>query len=173
MNGLRVSALLVAITAVAAGCRSEADAADAESQLAARQKRVEQRIAAAATDSATLRPVAQWVLPEILREVSGLAITPDGRILAHNDESATVYVIDPKRGVVLKKFSVGANPLVADFEAITVSGSEIFMLESNGRIYQFREGEDEANVRFVVHDTKLGKECEFEGLAVQPGTGEF
>ena len=44
-------------------------------------------------------------------------------------------------------------------------GDTIFLLDSNGKLYQFREGANRGHVEYSVHDTELGKECEFEGLA--------
>lgn len=118
-------------------------------------------------------PVARWVLPSVLREISGVALTSDGRILAHNDQRGRVYVIDPRRGVITKQFSIGKKAVAADFEGIAVSGGDIFLLESNGDVYQFREGDDGKRVDFTRYDTKLGKECEFESIEIEPGTGAF
>ena len=166
-------ALLLSLVGVAGGCRQQADAAT-DTLLAAREKKVEARIAAARRDTTgQLAPVAKWVLPDVLREVSGVAVTSDGRILAHNDERARVYVLHPSRGVIVKEFTVGERGLAGDFEAITVSGSDIFMMMSNGDVYQFREGKENDFVPFKRFDTKLGKECEFEGMAVEPGSGAF
>ncbi len=112
-------------------------------------------------------------MPPVLLEISGLALLADGNVLAHDDQRGRVYVIDPLRGVILKWFSLGKNGIRGDFEAIAVSGSDIFMLASNGDVYQFREGGDRESVPFTKHETKLGKECEFESLEIEPGTGAF
>jgi uncharacterized protein YjiK len=45
----------------------------------------------------------------------------------------------------------------------------MYLMTSNGKIYEFAEGANEASVDFAVHDLELGKECEFEGLAFDPG----
>jgi uncharacterized protein YjiK len=165
---------LLLFTTGAAACGRDAELSGEQlGLLAERQKQVDQRLAGASADSGAFTPIAKWILPEDLREISGVALMPDGRIVAHNDERGRVYVIDPKRGVILKQFSLGRSGVVADFEAIAVSGTEIFLLESNGRVYQFREGQSNKDVPFVVHDTKLGGECEFEGLAVEPSTRAF
>jgi uncharacterized protein YjiK len=106
-------------------------------------------------------------------EVSGLAVTSDGRLLAHGDEWGQVYVIDPRGGALLKRFTIGAtgSDTRADFEGITVAGERIFMIASNGMLYEFAEGADGERVGFVVHDTRLGKECEFEGVAFDSTQG--
>jgi uncharacterized protein YjiK len=142
-------------------------------EVEARAAEVKKRIAEASADSAGETPVAKWLLPAQLREVSGLARLPDGRLLAHNDERSRVFVIDPMTGVITKKFTVGSKTMTADFEAIAVSGADIYLLVSNGDVYQFREGDEDEVVPFTKHDTGLGKECEFESLEVEPRTGAF
>ncbi len=153
-------AALVAVFVLSACRGGDFSKADAE-EHAARQRRFSAR--QALPDSG---PLARWVLPPQLLEVSGLALTPDGNILAHNDENPVLSVIDPRRGVVTRQFSFGERGLHGDFEGIAVSGGEIFLLVSNGTIYRLREGGDGDNVPYTTIDTKLGKECEFEGIAV-------
>src|SRR4029434_4985577 len=73
--------------------------------------------------------------------------------------------VDDRRGVIVKEFVVGHPTIKADLEAIAAANEEVFMLASNGTIYQFHEGENGERVDYTTHDTRLGKECEFEGLA--------
>lgn len=166
------AALTLLLAGSLAACNRGAEGADS-ARLTSREQDVKKRIAAAASDSEGENPVAMWVLPDVLREISGVALTRDGRILAHNDERSRVFVIDPLKGVIVKQFSVGKKGMTADFEAIAVSGDDFFLLTSNGDVYQFREGDDNAEVPFTKHATSLGKECEFEGLAIDRGTGAF
>ncbi|MGK2963048.1 MAG: hypothetical protein ACSLFK_13040 [Gemmatimonadaceae bacterium] len=152
-----------------AACGAEPEVA---ASLETREQATRQRLAAAAEGGGDA-PVAKWRMPAALLEISGLALLENGNILAHDDQRGRVYVIDPLKGVILKWFALGKNGIRADFEAIAVSGSDIFMLVSNGNVYQFREGEDRASVPFTKHDTKLGKECEFESLEIEAGSGAF
>ena len=128
-------------------------------RLAQRQVRIEQALGR--TDSA----IARWVLPRELDEISGIALTPDGRLLAHGDERAQVSEIDYRRGVIVKQFVVGKPTVRADLEGITVANGVIFMTTDKGVLYEFREGANGTRVDFITYDTRLGKECEFEGLA--------
>ncbi|HJU73746.1 MAG TPA: SdiA-regulated domain-containing protein [Gemmatimonadaceae bacterium] len=130
--------------------------------LAERVSMLEERLADSVSSAARSVPVARWVLPPGLNEVSGLARTSDGRLLAHGDELGRIAVLDPRRGVLLKEFSINAR---ADFEGITIAKGSIYMVTSNGNLYVFREGANNERVRYELHDTRLGRECEFEGVA--------
>jgi len=154
----------LAAALIASGCRGDFSKAEAE-ELAGREQRLASRLALATGDSAAA-PLARWVLPPQLLEISGLALTANGNLLGHNDENPVISVIDPRRGVVVKQFTFGERGLRGDFEGIAVASGEIFVLVSDGTIYRLREGEDGARVPHTIIDTKLGKECEFEGIAV-------
>ena len=112
--------------------------------------------------------IARWVLPRELDEISGIALTPDGRLLAHGDERAQVSEIDYRRGVIVKQFVVGNPTVRADLEGITVANDVVFMATDKGVLYEFREGVNGSRVDYLMYDTRLGKECEFEGLAYDP-----
>lgn len=160
--------LVVATVATASGCResSQASAAEVQATAKARERQLERRLAKA-DSSGKMEPVAMWMMPPELQEISGIALTADGRLLAHGDELSRVYVLNPRTGLVLKKFTVGSG-FAGDFEGITVAGSDIYMIASNGNLYQFREGANNASVHYSTIDTHLGKECEFEGVAYEP-----
>jgi uncharacterized protein YjiK len=162
-------ALLIGVTAGGIACRdtSRADASELQNIERVREKQLTSRLANADADTSRAGPVAVWLMPNGLREISGLAVTADGRLLTHDDEVGRISVIDPKRGVLLKQFTLGDSPPRADFEAITVAGSDIYLLASNGTLYEFNEGADGSHVPYTIHDTRLGKECEFESVAYE------
>jgi uncharacterized protein YjiK len=101
-----------------------------------------------------------------LREISGLAATADGHLLAHDDERGQIAEVDPA-GKIVKAFTL-APPVSADFEGIAVAGDKIFLLISDGRLVETRDGRPGQPVLYTVHQTGLGKACEFEGLAYEP-----
>ncbi|MDO9170575.1 MAG: hypothetical protein Q7W29_01955 [bacterium] len=152
-----LAAALTAALLAGAGCgNSDVDV------LATR----ETRLAAALADTGSAgRPVARWILPPDLAEISGLALTPDGRLFAHNDESSLITELDYRRGAVIKQFYVGKQNLVGDFEGLACVGDRFFLLSSNGKLYEFAEGAAQERVDYTEHDTRLGKECEFESVA--------
>ena len=114
-------------------------------------------------------------LPRRLREISGLAMTGDHRLLGHNDEAGIVFEIDPRNGSVLKEFRLAdvGDPVADDFEGIAVADAWIYLVSSAGRLYEFPEGSDGEAVLFTVYATGVGRSCEIEGLAYDDGAREL
>ena len=112
-------------------------------------------------------PIAQWKLPDNLKEISGLARSSQGRLLAHGDEKSRIFTLDEKTGQVLATWELQGEPH-DDFEGIAVSGKTVYLMTGAGRIYTTREGGDGEKVSYTKIDTGLGKQCEFEGLAYDP-----
>jgi uncharacterized protein YjiK len=135
-----------------------------------RESRLEKALADPDSGKGGDRPIARWLLPPELSEISGLALTDDGRLFAHNDESARISEIDYRRGTVLKHFYAGEKDLRGDFESITFGDNRFFLMTSNGMIYEFPEGQQGERVDCTVFDTHLGRECEFEGMVYDPHT---
>jgi uncharacterized protein YjiK len=106
----------------------------------------------------------QWALPDKLREISGLALTSDERLLAVTDEQAIVYEIDYETGRLVKAFALGQPVVSGDFEGIAVLDDAVWLMTSSGELYVAREGEDGERVDYKQYDTRLGEKCELEGL---------
>ena len=115
-----------------------------------------------ALDADSLR---QWKLPKRLKEISGLALTPDDRLFAVDDERAVIYEIDYLQGKTIKAFALGSPITRADFEGIAYLDGVIYLVTSSGLIYVTTEGDDGDRVEFDVYQTGLGRICEIEGLA--------
>ena len=106
----------------------------------------------------------QWKLPGKLREISGLALTSDERLLAVTDESAIVYEIDYENGHLVKAFAFGDPVIPGDFEGIAVLDGRVWIMTSDGQLFSAVEGADGERVEFQEFDTGLGRYCELEGL---------
>lgn len=159
--------LLCAMPGVAA-CRDtpKARAAELQKIAAGRKQELARRIATADAAPEMALPLAMWIMPPQLREISGLALTSRGTVLTHDDNSGRVSEIDPKTGILVKAFSLVGNQK-EDFEAITIAGNDIYLMASDGKLFRFREGADGQQVQFMMFDTGLGKKCEFESLAYE------
>jgi uncharacterized protein YjiK len=115
-------------------------------------------------------PSQQSPLPPALREISGLAVTADGRLFAHDDERAIIHEIDPETGRITMSFGVG-GPERGDFEGLAIAPSGAFWLvTSTGQLLRFSAGAPGERVSFEQFDTGLADICEVEGLALLPVT---
>lgn len=114
------------------------------------------------------KPSARWSLPPALREISGLALTDDGRLLVHGDESARIVQLDYRTGAIVKSFQMGKPAPRGDFEGMAVAGPRIVLVTSGGRLYESREGNDGESVPATITETNAGALCEIEGLAWEP-----
>jgi uncharacterized protein YjiK len=171
MTRARIAASLAMCVLSGSACQGSPDELSAligSPTAVARAQRMERRLAD--HDSAVERnsPLAEWLLPHALQEISGLALTSDGRLLVHDDELGQVWEVDYRRGVLVKRFALGSGEVKGDFEGITIANGFVFLLTSKGKLYRFHEGENGAQVAYTMHDTGLTAECEFEGIAFDP-----
>ncbi len=109
----------------------------------------------------------QWKLPGRLEEISGLTMTADDRLLAHNDEKGVIYEIDYRNGEIVKAFQIAdmKDPVTDDFEGIATVKDKIYLVTSSGRLYEFSEGVDGESVLYNIYTTGVGRDYEIEGLA--------
>ena len=109
-----------------------------------------------------------WRLPPRLAEISGLATTADGRLFAHDDERAVIYELDYRAGELVKAWAMGESPVRGDFEGIAVVGDRVWLVNSDGWLFEAEEGEDDDRLLYNAYGTGVGRDCEVEGLAYEP-----
>lgn len=117
------------------------------------------------------KPVKRWALPLAFREVSGLALSDDGRLWANNDEQGVIGAFDRKAGAPLGAYRLGPELPRADFEGIAVVEKQVVLVTSAGLLFAVAmpaAGTKEAVLPYRIVDTGLGKQCEIEGLAFEP-----
>ena len=107
-----------------------------------------------------------WKLPGRLKEISGLAMTLDNRLLAHNDEKGVIHEIDYRNGRIIKAFQLAdmKNPVSGDFEGIATVNDQVYLVTSSGRIYEGSRGTDGESVLYTIYATGVGRDYEIEGL---------
>ena len=111
--------------------------------------------------------VTRFALPQVLFEVSGLALKGDA-LYAHDDELGVIYQIDFGAGRVLKRFAL-EGAVRADFEGIAFIGERLFLTTSAGDIFETRIGAAESPVPYRRHEGDI--DCEVEGLTADPAGG--
>jgi uncharacterized protein YjiK len=164
-----VAAGLIGAAPVACGPPERRHEPPAAEEVAARKARTDSAIEEVRNSGGAAvepgRPLARWVMPAALAEISGLAQTSDGRLLAHDDEKGIISEIDYRSGRIVKSFQVGNRLLRGDFEGIATVSRRIFLATSTGRLYEMAEGREGEQVPYRLHETDLGRHCELEGLA--------
>ena len=121
-------------------------------------------------------PESHLELEGELKEISGITVTGENRLFAHDDEKGTVYQLDMKSGKIIKRFSIfekrwfGEDLVIEDFEDIAVAGKRFYMVTSSGVVYGFSEGTDGAKVEAVRHETFLNDLFDVEGLCYDPSS---
>lgn len=103
----------------------------------------------------------RFKLPEVLREVSGLALDNQGTLFAVNDERAIIYSVDYDAGRILERFALRGN-VKDDFEGIAIADNQVYLVSSRGTIYQAQIGAAEQTVPFTRFNEQV--DCEVEGL---------
>ena len=99
-------------------------------------------------------------LPKKLREISGIDIYNGDNIVAVQDELGKIYVYDVKKDKLRESIGFATDN---DYEAIAVANDSIFVLRSNGNIYEILKF-DSLNQQSVEYKNFLNKENNTEGL---------
>lgn len=110
----------------------------------------------------------QVELNRMLREISGLTVTPRGHLLAHDDEKGVIYRLDAMTGSILSRFKLGRTTVTEDFEDIASAGEMLYLVTSDGRLFVFREGKDGGRVEYNILNTPLTRSNDVEGLCFDP-----
>lgn len=125
-------------------------------------------------------PKAKYIeLERYLKNISGLAFTPDDRLYCDLDDSTDIVQIDTKTGAIIKRFYVGdgskkhSDELKSNYEDLAIVGERFFILNSHGRILECKEGKNGEHVEFTVYKTKLKKDNNPEGICFDPETNSL
>jgi len=116
----------------------------------------------------TSAPDTTFLMPDKLVEISGLGLSPDGRyLLANNDEDGVIFFLDKTNGTVVQEIKFDGPD---DYEGIESVGETIYVVKSNGNIYEVKNPGLE-NHQTVRHKTFLTREQDVEGLGYDPNSG--
>lgn len=113
---------------------------------------------------------ARYELTKPLREISGMAVSPDGRLFAHHDESGDIFQLKSDNGSIVKRFSLGPRTVFGDFEGLAVVDRMFYLVTSDGILYECAEGNDKEKVSYKSYETSLSGEYDVEGLCYDPRT---
>jgi uncharacterized protein YjiK len=106
-------------------------------------------------------PDSVYKLPKSLAEISGLTLLDDHHLGAIHDESSKLFVIDIRSGKVTDRRNMGGS---RDYEGIERVGDTVYVLTSNGTIYEIRDWKNNKRIT-AKYKTGLYTGHDTEGLA--------
>jgi len=106
-------------------------------------------------------------LPKGLTEISGLAVASDQTIYAHNDEHGIIFEVNVSTGEPRSIFAIGNPTIASDFEGIATHENRVYLINSDGVLYESTIGLHQQRVKFNAYDTGIGDVCEVEGLTAK------
>lgn len=101
-----------------------------------------------------------WELPDVLEEVSGISFLDAQRVACVQDEKGKVYIYNLSSEEIEKEIHFAGN---GDYEGVAVVASAIFVVKSNGSIYEIRNIEAEEPT-VEEYSTRLSRNNDVEGL---------
>lgn len=106
-------------------------------------------------------PSEKYILPDKLKEISGLSYFKNDQLVCVNDEEGKIFIYDIKEKKIVDKVLFGKD---GDYEGVEVVGDEVFVLKSNGKLKGFKIGE--AFEREI--NCSEPEVIEYEGLGYDP-----
>lgn len=102
-----------------------------------------------------------YELPKKLTEISGFIFLTDSLIATIEDEHGTLYYYDLAKEKIIKEYSFAED---GDYEDITRVNKDIYIVKSDGTIYQIKDFASE-HPAVVHYKTPLKQKNDIEGLA--------
>jgi uncharacterized protein YjiK len=109
------------------------------------------------------KPSQKYQLPKALTEISGLAFYKDNQLLCVQDEKGEVFIYDLNQQEITETHQFDQP---GDYEDIAFVSEEVYVLRSDGKLLNFKIGNNET--RDI--DTNLPGKNDVEGLTYDPVT---
>lgn len=114
-------------------------------------------------------PDKKVFIPYALSEISGLTLLPDGTFMCIEDESGKVYRLDIDSATIISATTFSRPK---DFEDLEIVNDTMYVLESDGDIYEFAINETE-KPDVKRYETPLRRKNDTEGLGYNPYTNRL
>lgn len=102
----------------------------------------------------------RWELPNILDEISGIALLDKSRMACVQDEDGKIFIYNLENSTIEKEIKF-AGP--GDFESIAIAGPTAYVLRSDGVIFEVQNFLQES-VATIEHKTTMEAKFDCEGL---------
>lgn len=106
-------------------------------------------------------PDRSMQMPELLKEISGLSMGyNDKYLLAVQDESGILFVIDQATGSIKRKIPFGK---LGDYEGVEIVGKDVYILKNTGTLTRIQDVDNNTQ-ETESFNTFLDKDNDVEGL---------
>lgn len=107
-------------------------------------------------------PDRSMPMPRLLNEISGLSMSyTDKYLLAVQDESGILFVIDQATGSVKREIPFGK---LGDYEGVEIVGKDVYILKNTGTLTLIKNVDQRDEQMTEPFNTFLNKENDVEGL---------
>lgn len=107
-------------------------------------------------------PDRSMPMPKLLNEISGLSMSySDKYLLAVQDESGILFVIDQATGSVKREIPFGK---LGDYEGVEIVGKDVYILKNTGTLTLIKNVDQRDEQTTEPFNTELNKENDVEGL---------
>ncbi|WP_040396164.1 hypothetical protein [Cesiribacter andamanensis] len=111
------------------------------------------------------QPAKTYTLPGSLRELSGMQSLGQQQLACIQDEEGIIYLFDLQKGEVVQEVPWGEP---GDYEGVAGSREELWVLKSDGTLYQLRKLWTGEAPQVREFQTPLTQACDAEGLSLLP-----
>jgi uncharacterized protein YjiK len=140
---------------------SKADQAGKTSLMGENKKEKKEKHKKEEAASAAIEIAQKWELPEILKEVSGIAYLDKDRFACVQDESGVIFIYNTATAKIEKQVAFGA---AGDYEGLALVNKTAYVVRSDGKIFEVKD--IYANTPDVkMHTTLLNVDNNVEGIA--------
>ncbi len=103
--------------------------------------------------------IDQWDLPNVLKEVSGIAYLDQNKFACVQDEDGIIFIYNRSTDKIEKEIPFAGG---GDYEGLTVNGSMAYVVRSDGKIYEVDMNAGKSSVK--EYDTPLTSAHNVEGI---------
>ena len=101
-----------------------------------------------------------WILPAVLKEVSGISHIDDSRIACIQDEVGVIFIYDLEKKKIVDKIQFGPS---GDYESIRIIDSVAYVMESSGKLFKIINFESNRS-QIEIYQTGFSRKNDIESF---------
>lgn len=154
MRQIRILVILTLMVSCLSFCDN---ATNANEQKQDKGKKKKDKKEAASNE---VQVVDKWEMPEILKEVSGIAYLSPNRFACVQDETGTVFIYNTQSAKIEKEIPFAG---AGDYEGLAIVNKAAYVVQSDGKITEISDIE-KAKPEVKTYTTSLTAEQNIEGI---------